>query len=113
MVRDDKLDDEIKRTQKRLRYLMNRKKTGFPGGRVTKNPHCRIKKKVIEDPEKKFYEVEVKDYMFINKYKQYREAAVQAGKMFSMYHGRLWNAIHKYGTEQEKEAFDKLVNPKD
>lgn len=113
MVRDDKLDDEIKKVQTRLKYLLNRKKTGFPGGRVTKNPHCRVKKKVVEDPEKKFYEIEVKDYRFVNKYKTYQEAAVQAGKMFSAYHSRLWNVINKYGTPEEKEAFTNLFNRKD
>jgi hypothetical protein len=113
MVRDDKLDDEIKKAENRLRYLMHRKKTGFPGGRVTKNPHCRVKKKVVEDPEKKFYELEIKNYMFVDKYKRLQESAVQAGKMFSMYHSRVWNAVNKYGTIEERTAFTKLFNKKD
>lgn len=106
MTLDVDLEKEIRKAENRLYYLRNRKKTGFPGGRVTKNPKVRGIKK--EDKEFLFYNDEIKTKHYLSKYKTYQEAAIQAGKMFTAYHTNCYNAINKFGTEEEKNNLSSL-----
>lgn len=102
-VKDDELDDEIKRTQHRLFYLRNRKKTGVAGGESRKN---KLKK---YGADYAYYTYWVKDRNFTTKYKQLREDMTVTAKRFVTYHNRIMEVVNKFGTEQEKDLLKKIT----
>ena len=102
-VKDDELDDEIKRTQNRLVYLRNRKKTGIAGGKSHKN---KLRK---WGSDYAYYTYWVKDRNFTIKYKQLREDMTVTAKRFVTYHNRIMAVVNKYGTEQEKDLLKKIM----
>ena len=102
-VKDDELDDEIKRTQHRLIYLRNRKKTGVAGGESHKN---KLRK---WGSDYAYYTYWVKDRNFTIKYKQLREDMTVTAKRFVAYHNRIMTVVNKYGTEQEKDLLKKIT----
>lgn len=104
MVRDEELDKEIRRLELRLDYMRRRKKDGKP-----KSSSGKYVKRAKPDPDMFFYQSEVKDFAFVKKYNTYKEAAVQASKMFVAYHNHLCKVVAKLGNYQEKEALDKLM----
>jgi len=109
MIYDEDLDDEIRKAQQRLWYLRNRKRTGYPGGRKTNKPHVRCKKKQQTKDDELFYEQQIKGYLFVNRYNEYKEAMIQTSKRFVAFHNKVYKLVHKYGTEQEIEAFNKIA----
>lgn len=102
-VKDDELDAEIKRTQLRLAYLRNRKKTGVAGGESHKN---KLRK---WGSDYAYYTYWVKDRNFTLKYKQLREDMTVTAKRFVAYHNRIMAVVNKYGTEQEKDLLNKIM----
>lgn len=102
-VKDDELDDAIKRTQHRLFYLRNRKKTGVAGGESRKN---KLKK---YGAGYAYYTYWVKDRDFTTKYKQLREDMTVTAKRFVTYHNRIMEVVNKFGSEQEKDLLNKIM----
>ena len=102
-VKDDELDDEIKRTQNRLVYLRNRKKTGVAGGDSRKS---KLKK---YGADYAYYTYWVKDRNFTVRYKQLRDDMTVTAKRFVAYHNRIMEVVNKFGTEQEKYLLNKIM----
>lgn len=102
-VKDDELDDEIKRTQNRLVYLRNRKKTGVAGGKSHKNKLRKC------GSDYAYYTYWVKDRNFTIKYKQLREDMTVTAKRFVTYHNRIMEVVNKFGTDQEKDLLNKIM----
>lgn len=102
-IKDDELDDEIKRTQHRLFYLRNRKRTGVAGGESRKN---KLKK---YGADYAYYTYWVKDHNFTTKYKQLREDMTVTAKRFVTYHNRIMEVVNKFGTDQEKDLLKKIM----
>lgn len=97
-VKDENLDEEIKRVATRLAYLRNRKKTGVPGGEARKKTLKRY------GADFAYYKYWVKGKDYLRQYKDLRKAATVANKRFVSFHNRLMQVIERFGSEQEKEA---------
>lgn len=97
-VKDEDLDEKIKRVTTRLAYLRNRRKTGVPGGEARKKTLKRY------GADFAYYKYWVKGKDYLRQYKDLREAAMVANKRFVSFHNRLMQVIEHFGSEQEKEA---------
>ena len=111
MVLDKDLDAEIHKTEVRLSYLRQRKRTGYPSGRKSKSPYTKRKENNPVDNELLlFFRSNIMDGSFKKQYKDLYENMVVNSKNFVMFHNTVFRAIDKYGNNEHKAALKELMD---